>query len=505
MPAPSLLSHAWPTLGLILLALSLPACGDDLGAFEGATAIGDAPDGAVAYDPASGSYRITGGGANIWDTSDAFQYVWRRTAGDLVLEADVAWPEPGGDPHRKAGWMVRGDLTPDAAYADAVLHGDGLIALQYRPEAGGPTYEVRAPFPAPARLRLERHGDLFTLSAAPDGGDFHPVGSVTVPLPDTVYAGLAVTAHDADARTTAVFSNVGFASLGVIPDEDRVVESTLEIIDIETGVRRIVRRAREHFEAPNWSRDGSTLLYNSGGRLYTIPVDGGTPTLLDTGSATNCNNDHGYSPDGRQIALSHAPEGRPSLIYVVPATGGEPRLVTPQGPSYWHGWSPDGRTLAYCAERNGEYDIYTIPVAGGRERRLTTAPGLDDGPDYSPDGRYIYFNSVRTGRMAIWRMRADGREQIQLTHDEAYGDWFPHPSPDGRWLAFLSYESSVEGHPPNKNVWLRLMPAEGGEARVIATLFGGQGTLNVPSWSPDSKAFAFVSYRLVGPERGDAS
>ncbi|RPI20000.1 MAG: transporter [Acidobacteria bacterium] len=273
------------------------------------------------------------------------------------------------------------------------------------------------------------------------------------------------------------------------------VESTLEIVSIDTGQRTVVHRAAAHFEAPNWSRDGKLLLYNSGGRLYTIPVAGGQPTPLDTGTATRCNNDHGYSPDGRMLAISHSPE-RNSLIYVLPASGGAPRLVTPQGPSYWHGWSPDGSTLAYCAQRNGEYDIYTIPVAGGEEKRLTTAQGLDDGPDYSPDGQYIYFNSERTGVMQIWRMRTDGSSQEQVTND-GYADWFAHPSPDGKSIVLLSYDKDVKGHPPNKNVRLRIMPASGGKAKVLVELFGGQGTINVPSWSPDSKRFAFVSYRLV--------
>jgi Tol biopolymer transport system component len=187
------------------------------------------------------------------------------------------------------------------------------------------------------------------------------------------------------------------------------------------------------------------------------------------------------------------------LIYVLPATGGEPRLVTPLGPSYWHGWSPDGRTLTYCAQRNGEFDIYTIPVEGGAETRLTTAAGLDDGPDYSPDGKFIYFNSERSGVMRIWRMAPDGTGQEQVTFDEAYADWFPHPSPDGKWVVFLSYDRAVKGHPPNHDVVLRLMPAGGGAPKVIAKLFGGQGTINVPSWSPDSTRFAFVSYRLLPP------
>jgi Tol biopolymer transport system component len=184
---------------------------------------------------------------------------------------------------------------------------------------------------------------------------------------------------------------------------------------------------------------------------------------------------------------------------LLPAGGGTPRRITQLGPSYWHGWSPDGRTLAFCGERNGEFDIYTIPAEeGGGEQRLTTASGLDDGPDYSPDGKYIYFNSERTGTMQVWRMKTDGSDQQQVTSDDN-NNWFPHPSPDGKWLAFLSYEKEVKGHPENKDVMLRLMPVSGGEIQLLAKLFGGQGTINVSSWSPDSRRLAFVSYRLVNP------
>jgi Tol biopolymer transport system component len=276
------------------------------------------------------------------------------------------------------------------------------------------------------------------------------------------------------------------------------IESTLEIFSLAERSRRVVYRADAHFEAPNWSRDGRSLLVNSGGRLYVVPVTGGEPRLLDTGFAVRCNNDHGYSPDGRLIAISDETHG-PSRIYVLPAEGGVPRLVTPEAPSYWHGWSPDGLSLAYCAGRGGgAYDIYSVPVQGGAERRLTSSPALDDGPDYTAAGDFIYFNSARSGQMRIWRMRPDGSEQEQVTFDAEYGDWFPHPSPDGRWLIFLSYEASVDGHPPNQQVCLRCMPLAGGPPEVLVRLFGGQGTLNVPCWSPDGSAFAFVSYRSLG-------
>ena len=230
-----------------------------------------------------------------------------------------------------------------------------------------------------------------------------------------------------------------------------------------------------------------------------MPAAGGQPQLINTGFAAKCNNDHGISWDGKQLAISNHAEDGKSLIYLLPIEGGTPRLITKQGPSYWHGWSPDNKTLAYCAERNGQFNVYTISVSGGEEKQLTSAPGLNDGPEYSPDGKYIYFNSVRTGQMKIWRMNADGTEQIQFTPNDEFCDWFAHVSPDNKQIVFVSFDKNVEGHPANKNVVLRTMPATGGDIKVIAKLFGGQGTMNVHSWSPDSKRFAFVSYRLVTP------
>jgi alpha-L-fucosidase len=470
-----------------------------IGMFDKASDVGDVGiTGSAAYDAGTQEYRITGSGVNIWGSEDAFQFVRRELAGDVALTTDVRWEGQGRNAHRKAGWMIRQGLEPDAPYVDAVVHGDGLISLQYRRVANGPTEEMQSPIRAPATLRLEQHGDLFALSVSRGGGDFQPVGSLSVALHDPVQVGLIVCSHDNSVSETAVFSNVELTSMGTPKPAERVIESTLETISVAIGERRIVYRARRHFEAPNWSRDGRSLLFNSGGRLYTIPVGGGEPKLLDTSVADNCNNDHGFSPDGKWLAISDQHEGD-SRIFVLPSPGGEPRLVTPVGPSYWHGWSPDGSTLAYCAARNGEYDVYAIPVKGGTERRLTDAKGLDDGPDYSPDGRTIYFNSDRTGLMQIWRMNADGSAQEQVTSDPEYADWFPHPSPDGKVLVFLSYDKAVQGHPANNDVCLRVMDLPTGKPRILTRLFGGQGTINVPSWSPDSKQVAFVSYRLITP------
>jgi len=272
------------------------------------------------------------------------------------------------------------------------------------------------------------------------------------------------------------------------------VRSFLETIAIASGDRRVAYQTADRIEAPNWARDGAALYFNGKGLIHRLPLDGNAaPERIDTGFAVACNNDHGLSPDGAQLAISDRTRDGRSRIYTLPAGGGAPKEITPGAPSYWHGWSPDGRTLAYCAQREGKHGIFTIPAAGGEERRLTEADGLDDGPDYSPDGRWIYFNSDRTGRMQIWRLHPDGTGLEPVTED-GNNNWFPHPSPDGKWIVFLAYAPDVKGHPPDKDVTLRLMPAAGGASSVLVRLFGGQGTINVPSWSPDSHELAYVRY-----------
>jgi len=468
------------------------------GVFDHSTDVGEIElKGSSEHLSDKGLYRITGSGANIWKTNDAFQFLYKQVSGDLVFSMDVGWEGAGQEPHRKACAMVRGTLDADSPYVDVAVHGDGLIEMQFRPEKGGVTSAARTPIKAPATVKLERDGAVFTVSVSKAGGPFQPVGAFALALPDPVYVGLAVSAHNAKHLETALISNVVLKNRVGRENEKRVQETTLETLVVATGERQIVYRDNSRFEAPNWSRDGKLLYINRGGQIWTLPVAGGEPQRLETGVADKCNNDHGLSADGAWLAISSAVGKEGSKIFIVPAAGGAARLVTPLGPSYWHGWSPDGQTLAYCAKRNDNFDVYTIPAAGGAERRLTDAAGLDDGCEYTADGTKLYFLSDRTGVPKIWRMNPDGTAQEQVTSDENYADWFPHPSPDGKWIVFLSYDKSVKGHPASQNVVLRLMPLAGGKPKVIATLFGGQGTLNVPSWSPDSAQLAFVSYRQI--------
>ena len=487
------------SLALLVSGASTHAQTSQLGQFQKSGDIGAVTKaGSVEYDASRASYTVAGGGENMWSDTDALHFVWKQMSGDVSLAADIHWLGTGGQPHRKACLLVRQSLDSDSPYADAVVHGDGLTSLQYREVAGGRTREIQSNVSAPRRLRIEKRGNYVSMSVASDGEALGPAGgTLRLELSEPFYIGLGVCAHDANGVEQAVFSNVEITATKDRATDRTILESTLETVPISSGDRRVVYHTRDHIEAPNWSRDGSYLLFNSRGRIYKLPVAGGEPMHVNTGRAARNNNDHGLSPDGTLLAISDQTDGA-SRIHVLPAEGGPPRLVTPDAPSYWHGWSPDGKTLAYCAQRNGDYDVYTIPVDGGPETRLTSSKGLDDGPDYSHDGKHIYFNSERTGSMQIWRMNADGSDEQQITFDE-YNDWFPHPSPDGRWLVFLSYAADVQGHPANQDVMLRLMATSGGEIQVLAKLFGGQGTINVPSWSPDSSRVAFVSYRLTTP------
>jgi TolB protein len=278
--------------------------------------------------------------------------------------------------------------------------------------------------------------------------------------------------------------------------------SYIQTVDITTGKIDTVLIAKGDFEAPNWHPD-HYLVLNFRGRIYKLDLATQQLTAINTGSINQIMDDHGLSPDGKWIAITSFDTTKSSQklykfsVYIVPAAGGQPRKITSQDLSFWHGWSPDGKTIAYCGGDFSNLDVYTIPVEGGTAKRLTDTPGLDDGPDYSPDGKYIYFHSYRSGHMQIWRMHPDGSQPEQMTFDEN-ANWFPHPSPNNKWIAYIAYTSDEkQNHPFGKNVKLRVMDLETKAIKDITPVFyGGAGTINTPSWSPDSKKIAFVSYSV---------
>ena len=490
-------------LALASLVASTAAAQRAIGTFDQEGDVGKVtPAGSTSYDPRREAYVVAGAGQNMWAEHDDFHFVWTRLSGNFLVSARVRFLGPGVEEHRKIGWTIRPTLDPTGTHVTAALHGNGLASLQFRRAAGGTTEEVKSPDSLPAAadavIQLERRNGVFLMSIARFGDTLvtHAVDSIA--LPDTVYVGLFVCAHNDTVVERAEFSNVRItipAGPGLVPYRD-YLGSSLEILDVASGNATVVHRYDGSFQAPNWTRDGKALIYAQEGRLYRFDLASQTAQAINTGSATRNNNDHVLSFDGRMLGISNhsAADSDASIVYVLPATGGEPRRVTAHGPSYLHGWSPDGQWLVYVGQRHGDFDIYKSGASGGDEIRLTTARGLDDGPEYSPDGAYIWFNSARTGRMQLWRMRPDGSDQQQITND-GFNNWFPHLSPDGKWIVYISFTADVaaDDHPFYKHVLLRLMPVAGGPSRVIACVYGGQGTINVPSWSPDGKRLAFVS------------
>lgn len=483
---------------MTLVLLCTPAFSQ--GIFDNSSDVGKLlHKGNTSYNTDTQEYELSGAGNNIWFGSDEFHFTWKKMKGDFILQAKGKLLGKGTALHRKFGWMIRNSLDSSAATVAATVHGDGLTSLQYRKTAHADMEEIKAPVNGPDMIQLERKGKQYILSAARFGEPYTVLQTTAVQLEDEVYVGLFICSHNKTVVEKVRFNNVRI----IIPAKDSFVAykhyigSHIEVMDITNGNRQVIYSDKTaSLQAPNWTSDNKSLIYNSKGLILRLDFATKKPVVINTGTINNNNNDHVLSFDGKMLGLSGSSTElkNSSFVYTVPVEGGIPIQVTPLSPSYLHGWSPDGKYLIYTAKRNNDFNIYRIPVSAGKEEQLTNTPGLDDGSEYSPDGKYIYFNSSRSGTMQLWRMKADGSQQEQLTADE-YNNWFPHVSPNGKWIVFLSFSKEVaaDDHPFYKHVYLRLMPAGGGKPSVIAYVYGGQATINTSSWSPDSKKIAFVS------------
>lgn len=489
-------------LAVILFAVVTSAYSqlEPVGIFEHHQDIGNPKiKGAVTYNKEDQTYTMTGGGTNMWANADQFHFMWKKIKGDFIVRATVQFVGPGTIDHRKIGIIARDQLTADSRYIDGAVHGDVLTALQYRPSDAAATEHIVLSSFHPTEIELERSGNTFTFSAAPFGENFKSV-SKEMPLNEEVYLGLFICSHDENVTEKAVFSNVQIiipAAKDFRPYRD-YIGSHIEIMEVATGKRKILHSAPNSLQAPNWTPDNKYLIYNAEGLLYRYDLKTGSIEKLNTGPATSNNNDHVLSFDGKMIGISnHVGEKRTSTIFVMPVTGSDnPTKITDEanGHSYLHSWSPDGKQLIFTGQRNNNFDIWAVDIASKKETRLTEDVSLDDGPEFTPDGKSIWFNSVRTGTMKLWKMNADGSNEQQVTFDE-YNDWFPHFSPDGKWVLYIAFPKDIDpaSHPFYKKTYLRLMPTSGGVPKTIAYIYGGQGTINVPSWSPDGKYIAFVS------------
>jgi hypothetical protein len=424
---------------------------------------------------------------------------------------------PGKVGHAKASLCIRESL--DAGSRNVTMCVTAIDGTQflYRDKGDGKTVRGFSDAEAqktsvpkghfPCWLKIVRRGNEFSGYESLDGDKWQWSGQVKLDLAADAVIGLAASSHKVDILTRATFDHVKLSeqprSALRKPAENRV--SQLMTMGVDGVDNRVVYRTSENIEAPNWSPNGKWLVFNSKGSLWRISADGGTtPERIPTGDVRDVNNDHVLSPDGQTVYFSAG-----GHLYAVPFTGGQPRQISnDQAPErkfkyYVHGVSPDGKTLAYAGVEAaggnawGRINLYTIPAMGGADTRLTNTATPDDGPEYSPDGKWIYFNSELNakvpGHSQCYRMAPDGKGIEQLTDDERV-NWFPHVSPDGKWVVYISFPPGTLNHPTNKDVILRRMRPNGTEQADLLRFNGGQGTINVNSWSPDSKRFGFVMY-----------
>jgi len=481
-----------------------------VGIFQANSDIGNPKkNGSAIYNQPDQSYTLRGGGYNIWFERDEFHYLFNKIKGDFILTANFEFVGKGNNPHRKSGWMIRETTDEKSSHISGTLHGNGLTVLQWRVSAGAamrdPQDEIFAKDSSFNVIQIERAGKNIIMRASLTGKPLELIGSHAMDnLPDEVLVGPFICSHDSNTVEEVKVWNLRIdrpVADNYDPGKSGYLGCRMEIMTVSDGKRKIIFEKPGRFEAPNWMPDGKKLLFNMDGSLYKIPVEGGDPEKLNTDFADNNNNDHGISFNGKLLAISHHRKGLPgggSTVYFLPVRGGVPKLITENTPSYFHGWAPNNKEVVYVAMRNGKtvYNLYRNSINGGKEVALTDIKAGEhvDGCEYSPDGKYIYYNGNHTGSMQIWRIKPDGSGREQLTFDN-YNNWFPHISPDGKWMVIISFSPDIDpnSHPSYKRVMLRILPASGGEPRVLAYLYGGQGTINVSSWSPDSKQIAFVS------------
>ena len=327
------------------------------GIFDHQINIGDpAIRGTVAYNPESQEYTIEGSGFNMWSGNDEFQYLYKSIQGDFILRARIRFVGEGVDPHRKIGWIVRNNLRGDSPHVNASIHGDGLTSLQYRKETGSETEQVVSTDEAPDVVQLERRGGVYYMSTAKFGQPFTTVELTDVNLRNEVFVGLYVCSHNPEVMEKAVFSNVRIikpAAPDFQPYRD-YIGSNMEIMNVETGNRKLLFTSAHSIQAPNWVNQNQELVFNSNGFLYRYTFETDEISQINTGFAVNNNNDHVFSFDETILGISNhnqEDDGRSSIYLMNPAGDSLPKKVTKDGVgvSYLHSISPDNQRIIFTA------------------------------------------------------------------------------------------------------------------------------------------------------------
>ncbi len=488
--------------------------GAELGEFAAQSDVGlVTPQGNARYSATSDTYTLTGAGANTWYHVDDFHYLWKKMSGDVALTAEIRFPpvtyqhEP--DPHRKGILMFRQTLDSGGIYADAVVHGSGLTALQYRRERGANTEDIELNIEAPQSVRIEKRGAAFTLYLSMKGEALHPVGaSIALHLRDPFYVGLGVVSHDVDTVDEVEFRRVRLQALPPLTKSaPRRRYSTLLTIQTEDQYRRaaVIRTGTALMQSANWlPHNPNIYVYESGHMLaipYLDPAAGGAARIINAGSLVDCSGNYGLAPDGQSLAVScEQAHGGLHQVYVLPASGtGTPRQLTRGAQSFFHAWSPDSKTIAFTRGSASKADIFTVTAAGGEARQLTHDT-INDGPDYSADGKFIYFDSSRSGQTQIWRMRTDGSAAEQITADDCRNS-SPHLSPDGKSLAYLA-QPAGSGEAIGEAA-VKIVTLSDGLIRTLTQLQGNRDSFSMYGWG-DNNHVAFVSYDSLPAESSGA-
>jgi len=453
--------------------------------------------GSSVYNKEDQTYQLSVAGNTV---NERLHYLCNKIKGDFILSAKVNFIGNSNNSEREAGIIATEKLDTNSRFISCNVF-DRIplpASIQFKLNQNDNTNELTISSYKPTEISLERIGNQFIFSVASYGENYKTIDK-TLALDSELYVGIYLKSNNEKNKEQAIFSNVRViipAKINFRPYRD-YIGSHLEIMNITTGLRKIMYSLPNvSIQAPNWTKDNKELIYNVNGKLYTYALADGKVSELYTGEIPDLDGDHTLSFDGKILGIS-GPVGNKEAIYIMPFKGSEkPIQITSgdTGPSYLHGWSPDKSTLVFTGKRNNIFDIFSVNIATHKETQLTHNAVLDDGPEFTLDGRYIYFNSVRTGTMQIWRMNADGSNQEQVTFDE-YNNWFPHISPDGKWIVYLAFPKDIDpsDHPFYKHIYIKIMSSMGGAPKTIGYVYGGQGTMNEPNWSPDSNNITFVS------------